>query len=77
MEDYKEKYEQLSAAYNKLAEESRMCGQELFLMRTDRTLQKLTVMMDIIKDKDKYSPDIVELANEHMRRIMAIPKDEA
>lgn len=67
-------YEELAQAYANVArtlEETRM---ELQAIKSDKILDRLETMLNIIYNKDKYPGKIYRLAVWHAEQIMAKPK---
>lgn len=67
-------YEELVQAYTnavKAIEDARI---EIQAVRTDKMLEKLNTMLNIIYNKDKYPKKLYKLAIWHAEQIMSKPK---
>ena len=67
-------FEELAQAYTNTARELEKTKMELQAIRTDKILERLHTMMEIIEHKEVYPEKIVKLATWHIEQIMAKPK---
>lgn len=68
-------YEQVVQAYNGLLRELEITKSELQALRTDKLLEKLEMMLGVLKDSASYPKEIVTLATWHVKQMMAKPKN--
>ena len=68
-------YEQVVQAYNNLARDFENFRMELNAVKTDKFLEKLTVLLSIAEKKDIYSKKIVNLAEWNIEQMLAKPKN--
>lgn len=68
-------YEQLIQAYNNLVRELDAAKMELQMVKTDKLLEKLETMLEIIRNNSAYPKEIVKLATWHAKQMMAKPKN--
>lgn len=68
-------YEQVVQAYNNLARDFENLKMELNAVKTDKFLEKLTVLLSIAEKKDLYSKKIVSLAEWNIEQMLAKPKN--
>ena len=67
-------YEQLANAYNNLLRSAEQMRMELEASKTDRLLDRLKAVMQIVENKEAYSAKIVKLAEWHIEQILAKTK---
>lgn len=68
-------YEQVVQAYNGLFRENEMIKAELNSIKMDKLLEKLNMMLEVVRNKDSYPKEIVNLAKWHVKQMMAKPKN--
>jgi len=68
-------YEQVVQAYNNLARDFENFKMELNAVKTDKFLEKLTVLLTIAEKKDLFSKKIVNLAEWNIKQMLAKPKN--
>lgn len=68
-------YDQVVQAYNNLIRDFDNLKLELNALRTDRLLEKLKTLSNIIEKKDSYSKKIVGLAEWNIEQMLAKPKN--
>ena len=66
--------EQLIQGYNKLYQENQYLQSVISQLRSDRSNEQLTALMQILINKDKFSKKIVKLAEWHMQKMLEKPK---
>lgn len=68
-------YDQVAQAYNVLARDFENLKMELTALRTDKLVEKLTLLLNVVKDKDAYSKKIVSLAEWNIEQMLAKSKN--
>lgn len=66
-------YDELSNTCAQLVKKIQELDGEVLVMKYDRAQERLKLMLGVIKDAESYPEDIVKLAEQHCRQIMAIP----
>lgn len=69
-------YEQLFQAYTNVVKDNEMMRMELESLRTDKLLEKIKLMLDVIKNKDVYPAEIVTLAKWNVKQMIAKPEEK-
>jgi len=69
-------YEQLFQAYTNVVRDNEMMRMELESLRTDKLLEKIKLMLDVIKNKDVYPAEIVTLAKWNVKQMIAKPEEK-
>ena len=69
-------YEQLLQAYNNVVRDNEMMRMQLESLRTDKLLEKIKLMLDVIKNKEGYPSEIVNLAKWNAKQMMAKPEEK-
>ena len=69
-------YEQVLQAYNNVVRDNEMMRMELESLRTDKLLEKIKLMLDVIKNKDTYPSEIVNLAKWNVKQMIAKPEEK-
>ena len=67
-------YEELAREYNVVVEQNRQLQLTLQQMQFDKVNDQLKTMISILADKDKFSKNIVKLAEWHVKKILSKPK---
>lgn len=67
-------YEELAQAYTNAVRALEETRAELQAIKSDKILERLTTMMRILENKEKYPEKIYKLAIWHAEQIMAKPK---
>jgi len=66
----------LAKAYSEAAMINQKLQLELQSTRFDKVTERLKLMMEIMTNSECYPKEIVDLAVEHMKQIMQIPKED-
>lgn len=69
-------YEELAREYNAVVAQNRQLQLTLQQMQFDKVNDQLKTMISILADKDKFSKNIVKLAEWHVKKILSKPKKE-
>lgn len=67
-------YEQLAQAYSNLIRENEQLRMNLNAVSTDRLLERLKTVMQIVEHKESYSENIIKLAEWHIKEMLKKPK---
>ena len=67
-------YEELAREYNVVVEQNRQLQLTLQQMQFDKVNDQLKTMISILADKDKFSKNIVKLAEWNVKKILSKPK---
>lgn len=67
-------YEQVVQAYSNLIKDFESLRIELESIKTDKLLEKIKLMLDIVKNSSAYPNDIVSLAKWNLKKMMGKPE---
>lgn len=70
-------YSDLQNAYGKLYQECEELKATITMLRADKIVERMKILMNILEQKDVFNSEIVELANWHMLQLLAKPKENA
>ena len=68
-------YTELMQAYEDMAKSFGELQYKFQILSNDKLMEKMHALMDIVREKEKYSETIVNLAEWHLEQILAKPKE--
>lgn len=70
-------YDKLKEAYDQLLQQAQQLQAEYQALRADKLGEQWGKLIQMMENKDNYSPDIIKLVEWHLKQLLEKPKKQA